>query len=369
MVRKKTSTTKCELNPLNSFAIVIPAHNEEKSITETIASCIELNYPKDKYKVFVIADNCSDRTAEIAVKNGAVCLERYDNDRRGKGFALSWGFKQILPHGHDALIVLDADCCLEPCALRIIDYYLQQGNKVLQANYINSNPDDSAISYAICVGGGIEQELFYAPKSDLNLAVFLKGTGMVFQRKILERYPWHAYSVVEDAEYTLKLLREGIPISFIDEVLFKTKSPVQPEQLKVQRTRWASGNISFGNIYSLKLIWEGLVNKQWRVLDAGWTFLVLSRPLVLLEYVIAIGFASLCSWLYPGQISNICLLIVIVLFLFYMLYFVLGIILVGINPHRIILLLGSPVVVIRLILISLIGIYGNKKDLWIRTPR
>ena len=193
-------------NPAHTFAIIIPAHNEEQTISTALHSCAGLDYPKDKYKIFVIADNCSDKTAEIAREKGAVCLVRYNEEEKGKGFALEWGFKQILPEGHDALVVLDADCQLDGHALRAFDYYLKQGEKVLQANDVASNPDNNAMSYAVAVGNLIENRLFYAPKSRLGLAVFLRGTGMVFRREVLEQHPWQAHSIVEDAEYTLRLM-------------------------------------------------------------------------------------------------------------------------------------------------------------------
>lgn len=82
-------------SPLHTFAIVIPAHNEENGITNTLRSCNDLDYPREKYKIFVIADNCTDRTAGIAEENGAVCLQRHDDAKRGKGYALAWGFSTL----------------------------------------------------------------------------------------------------------------------------------------------------------------------------------------------------------------------------------------------------------------------------------
>jgi len=223
--------------PKHTFAILIPAHNEENSISATLQSCGELNYPKEKYKVFVIADNCTDRTADIVRQNGATCFERFDEEKKGKGFALEWGFKQILPEGYDALVVLDADCQLANHALRIFDNYLKKGEKVLQANDAASNPDSNAMSYAVAIGNLIENRLFYAPKSKLGLAVFLRGTGMVFRREVLDQYPWSAHAIVEDAEYTLRLIKNGIKVNFVNEVKVSSEFPATKDQLRVQRER------------------------------------------------------------------------------------------------------------------------------------
>jgi cellulose synthase/poly-beta-1,6-N-acetylglucosamine synthase-like glycosyltransferase len=358
-----------ERNSASTFAIIIPAHNEEDVISRVLESSAKLDYPKDSYKVFIIADNCSDRTAEVAVKNGAACLERYDKKHKGKGFALAWAFDRILPEGYDAVIVVDADCQLDIHALRVFDQHLAGGDKVLQANDVSSNPDETTMSYAVAVGNLIENELFYLPKSQLGLAVFLRGTGMVFHREVLLSYPWKAHSIVEDVEYSLNLLRDGIRITFVGDVKVKSKYPVYKDQLNAQRMRWASGTFGFGKTHALKLIWVGLVKRNWLLADAGWTFLVLSRPLVLLELLIAMILAILCIRLWPGLFSNWLLGIGVGLILVQGLYWGIGIVLLGINARRIKLLLGAPILVLRLMAISLLGLIGINKDIWTRTPR
>ena len=355
-------------NPTHTFAIVIPAHNEEQNISTTLRSCAGLDYPKGKYKVFVVADNCSDRTAEIAKNNGATCLERYDEEKKGKGFALEWGFKQILPEGHDALVVLDADCQLDNHALRIFDHYLMKGEKVLQANDAASNPDSNAMSYAVAVGNVIENRLFYSPKSRLGLAVLLRGTGMVFRRDVLEQHPWQAHSIVEDVEYTLRLIRSGIIVSFINEVKVVSEFPGKKDQLQAQRMRWAR-NLGFSRTQALKLIWEGIVRGRGLLIDAGWTLLVLSRPLVLLELFIVVILGLFSVLFLPGPLSRELFAAGLVLVLIQLFYFGLGVVLLGVNGRRIVLLLSSPATIGRLIVISLLGVFGVRGNIWARTPR
>jgi cellulose synthase/poly-beta-1,6-N-acetylglucosamine synthase-like glycosyltransferase len=364
----REESASIEGTPANTFAIVIPAHNEEKNISTALRSCIALDYPRDKYRIFVIADNCSDRTAEIANNNGATCLERYDEEKKGKGFALEWGFKQILAEKHDALVVLDADCQLDNHALRIFDYYLKKGEKVLQANDAASNPDNNAMSYAVAVGNLIENRLFYAPKSRLGLAVLLRGTGMVFRREVLEQHPWKAHSAVEDAEYTLRLIKSGIKVRFINEVNVFSEFPDQKNQLQVQRMRWAK-NLGFSKMWAFRLIREGMIQGRGLLIDAGWTLLVLSRPLVLLELFIAVILGLFCAWLLPGPLSKGLFAVGLILLLIQFVYFGLGVALLGMNSRRIVLLLSSPATIGRLILISLLGVFGVRGNIWARTPR
>ena len=358
-----------EQEPAHTFAIVIPAHNEEDVLYETLKSCSKLDYPKDKYKVFVIADNCSDRTAEIATANGVICYERHDDVNIGKGFALSWAFERILPKNHDGFFVIDADCSVDAYALRVFDQYFKYGDRVLQANDVASNPDASPMSYAVSVGNVIENDLFYAPKSQLGLAVFLRGTGMVFHRDLLLQFPWGAHSIVEDVEYTLDLLRHAVSVKFVQNIKVRSTFPVTQEQLNVQRTRWASGNLSFGKKQAVKLLIEGVLQRSPTVMDAGFTLLVLSRPLVIAELFTVFAFSG-ANWLIYGTLfSAVCFGLAVCLLVSIGIYFGLGILFLGLNWHRLYLLLSTPFVVIRLIFIAIINVFEIKGKSWEKTPR
>ncbi|MFQ5799726.1 MAG: glycosyltransferase [Bacteroidota bacterium] len=251
----------------------------------------------------------------------------------------------------------------------MFDQHLGAGHRVLQANDVASNPDDCALSYAVAVGNLIENDLFYAPKSRLGLAVFLRGTGMVFHREVLQTFPWKAHSIVEDVEYSLNFFRNGIRIRYVDEVRVRSESPIHHDQLNVQRTRWARGNLSLGKKYALRLIWEALIMRNALLADAGWTLLVLSRPLVLCELLIAAVLTVLCFIFSPGLLSDVLLVTVLAITAVQGLYFGLGIVLLGLNARRLRFLLRSPVVILHLIWISLVAAFGTEKDVWARTPR
>lgn len=368
-LRQKKNVSEENRKNKHTFAIVMPAHNEEDTLSLALDSCASLDYPKNMYEVFVIADNCTDETEDVANSYGVNVLTRKDEINRGKGFALTWAFEQILPKEHDAIIILDADCKLDRHALRAFDVCLENGEKVLQSKYVVSNPDESPISYVSAVGNLIENDLFYWPKSELGLSVFLRGTGMVFAREILETYPWAAHSIVEDAEYSITLLRNGIRVVFLDDVAVASEFPANEEQLKVQRTRWASGNLTFGKYEAIKLMWQGIKNMDLVLADAGWTFLTLSRPLALLIMLLALVTSGGAYIIYGGADSKLLFNFAIILGLILLGYFFVGIGMLGINKHRIMLLLSAPIVIIKLVVISLLGLLGVNKDLWARTPR
>ena len=352
----------------HSFAIVIPAHNEEQVIADVLRSCAALDYPADKYRVYVVADNCSDRTAEVARNCIATCLERANDQQVGKGYALQWAFEQVLPLGHDAVVVLDADCTIAPQALRVFDRCLQDGSKVLQANYVLSNPDASAISYVARVGNILEYEYFYAPKSDLGLAVMLVGTGMVFHRSVLSDYPWRAHSLVEDAEYTLALASHGIRVRFVANVGVFQAGAERAEQLTVQRARWAGGTLQLGKRSAIRLIAKGLLTGRALLADAGWTLLIVSRPLVLLHLLLTLLLATLLGWLSPNGLSTALLLTGMGVLVVYAIYFGVGVARIGMSARRAGYLLATPFVLARLAMIVVIAGMSHRTA-WIRTPR
>ena len=352
-----------------TFIILIPAHNEEQVLGKTIAALKKLDYPQDRYRVIVIADNCTDGTARVAHESGFECFERADPRNRGKGQALSWAFDRLASEKFDAVIVLDADCLLDAHALKLFARYLDQGWMVLQPSFAASNPDDSPMSYAVAVGNILENDFFYAPKSRLGLTVFIRGSGFVLTREILISFPWRASSITEDIEYSASLIRSHIPIKFIPEVEVKSKFPTSARQLDVQRKRWAGGNIGFGKKNALHMISDGLRTGNWRLVDAGWTFVVLSKPLILFSSLAAMVLSILCFWLTPGKISAALLSAGLIIMGSMLAYLGLGIYRLGVDLHRIELLCRAPFVVLRLFLIALRSLTGRGTETWVRTPR
>ncbi|HGY56260.1 MAG TPA: glycosyltransferase [Caldithrix abyssi] len=365
-IKRRTETVS---HPQTRFSIIIPAHNEEKTIQKTIHSCQALDYSADLFDIYVVADNCADQTAQIAEQLGARVLERNDPKKRGKGFALSYAFGKLLPQNYDMFIILDADCIIDKHALNVFDRYVREGHRVLQANDVTSNPDDTPMSYALAVGNVIENDLFYAPKSMLGLAVLLRGTGMAFHKKVLEEIPWDAFSVAEDADYSLRLLRQNINVTFVQEVKVASEFPVTKEQLEAQRSRWAQGNFQLGKAQALKLIKEGLFGTRPLLVDAGWTLLILSKPFILGISLLAL-LASGTAWIIKPTLLNTQLASwSLFVFLGLAVYFVIGILLLGLNRKRLKYIVSVPQMIVKLGLISVKNLFSKNQKDWEKTPR
>lgn len=349
------------------FSIVIPAHNEEGNIRESIESCLSVDYPPDKLKIYVVADNCTDKTADIARLYNVECLERRNNEFMGKGYALSWAFEKILSK-HEAIVVLDADCTIDRDSLRIYSNYLDQGEKVLQANYAAKNADDNALSYILAVGLYIENALFYPAKAKVGLTSLLQGTGMVFDSEILKAHPWGSHSIVEDTEYSIQLVQNSIKIRFVDEVSVYADLPTSWEQVYTQRSRWVSGNVRMGRSHAISMIAGGIKKKSVVGIDAGITLLVLSKPAVLAISTSAAMLALFVDYYYEAagyylataSLANLLILVC---------YFLFGIIGFGVNRKRIGYLLKTPAILAGLIAITLKNSARPGGNVWERTPR
>src|ERR1039458_6708051 len=123
------------------FDIIVPAHNEAAVIARTIANLQQLDWPLDRYRILVVADNCTDDTATIARTAGATALERHDPTLRGKGYALRFAFERSLEQGWaDAVAVVDADAEVSPNLLEAFASRIENGAHAVQVYYGVMNP-------------------------------------------------------------------------------------------------------------------------------------------------------------------------------------------------------------------------------------
>jgi cellulose synthase/poly-beta-1,6-N-acetylglucosamine synthase-like glycosyltransferase len=265
--------------PTKSFAIIIPAHNEETVIGSTVASLMNLAYPRRLFDVFVIADNCTDRTAEAAVMKGAIALERHNHDLVGKGHALQWAFDRIRSHkAHDAYIILDADNITSRNLLSKLNNELHAGHEIMQCYLGTKNPNDSWVTRTIHLTYCFMNRFFQLPRERFGLCVPLGGTGVVLTGKILDTYGWSFTSLTEDLELTARLALDGIRVRWVHDAKVYDEKPVDFHSAFKQRQRWMTGHADVMTRYAGKLLWRGLRDRNKVALDAA---LYLSLPLLM----------------------------------------------------------------------------------------
>ena len=260
-----------------TFAIVVPAHNEELVIQKTLKSIFAVDYPRELFDVIVIADNCTDQTANIVRSAGATAYERTNLSLVGKGYALRWGFDTILNSNkqYDAVVVIDADCEVTPNMLNVLHSYMLHGARVVQIADIVLLKPGVWNSEIIRLGFTLYNVVRLLGKRLLGCSVGLRGTGMCFSTGVLRELPWQAYSFAEDLEYGLNLILHGIKVNFAPEAAVISAMPDQSKQSETQRARWESGRKPLVRHYSPKLLSQAIKKMSYPLFD---TFLDLIMP-------------------------------------------------------------------------------------------
>jgi cellulose synthase/poly-beta-1,6-N-acetylglucosamine synthase-like glycosyltransferase len=355
--------------PSQFIVILIPAHNESIGLQAVLECCHAVDYPKELYSVTVIADNCTDNTAQIAGECGAACLERFDTEKRGKGEALEWAIPQVLESNPDAIMILDADCFLDSQSLKTCDFELTRGRHVIQLPYLVSNPDDSFGSYCQALARTIENLLFYQPKSKLGLSCFLLGTGMVFRRDILERFPWKCGGVTEDLEYSVQLIENNVRPVFVGDSGLVSPFPVDTDQLATQRARWVFGGLQTVWNSGGSLLRKGIFQCHFIALEAAVSMFYISRPVVFCQVALSGLLASACLMLFPSFWSAMLVAVWCGTIALYFCYVALGVLVLGVTWKRMKSLFLIPVFTFIYLGITAKSLLFRRPKEWERTPR
>ncbi len=252
-----------ETSSNRKFAIVVPAHNEEKIIAKTIYSLSGLIYPKRNYDVFVIADNCNDSTANLARSLGANVLERHNKEKTGKGYALRWAFDILLEENeYDAIVVVDADSLISGNYLEVMNYYLENNSRVIQSSdLVLPEPGNWSIE-STRIGFMLYNYVKPLGRKVLNFNMGLRGNGMCFKSEVLKDVPWQAWSLTEDVEYGLVLLLNGIKIDFAPEATVFAQMPTEAKNAESQRSRWEMGRYQIVQRYTLKFLYQSIKKRS-----------------------------------------------------------------------------------------------------------
>ncbi len=241
---KRKDTDSKSYAPEKKFALIIAAHNEEKVIAHVIESLFKQNYPKGLYDVFVIADNCTDNTAQIATDHGALVHTRVNNELRGKGHALEWMFSKIftMQEKYDAISVFDADNLVTSNYLLEMNAKLCQGHKVVQGYIDSKNPYDSWITCSYSIAFWLSNRIFQLPRYNLGLSCSLCGTGFCVDVDILKQIGWGATCLTEDLEFTMKLALSDLKVGWAHNAVVYDEKPLTLRQSWNQRIRWMQGH-------------------------------------------------------------------------------------------------------------------------------
>lgn len=257
------------------FDIVVPAHDEEATIAETVRSLLGVEYPRALYRVLVVADNCGDRTAEVAETAGARVLVRRDAGRRGKGHALAYAFARVLAEGFaDAVVVVDADSVVGPNLLGAFGARFASGAHAVQARYGVRNPAASWRTSLMTLALGLFHVERSMARERLRLSCGLRGNGMGFTCALLREAPHRACSIVEDMEYGMALGLAGHRVHYVDEVQVLGEMPSSATAARSQRRRWEGGRFALARTHVPRLLGLAVKRRDPLLLDLAMDLIV-----------------------------------------------------------------------------------------------
>ncbi|MEM6753182.1 MAG: glycosyltransferase [Cyanobacteria bacterium P01_C01_bin.38] len=242
-------------------AVLVPAHNEEMIIRSTL---MDLKWKLQKeYKFIVIADNCTDATVEIARTVGATVIERHDENRRGKGYALDYGLEYIQQEPPDVVVFIDADCFVQQGTIEKLTELAIATKRPVQATYLMSkpalsSPKDSVSAFAFKV----KNKVRLLGLKQLGLPSVLVGTGMAFPWSVIRSVNLASGSIVEDMKLGLDLNIAGYPPLFCPHAAVTGCLPQQGQAAESQRTRWEHGHLQTLLTYVPRLIESAVKQKR-----------------------------------------------------------------------------------------------------------
>jgi cellulose synthase/poly-beta-1,6-N-acetylglucosamine synthase-like glycosyltransferase len=239
--------------------VLMPAHDEAAGIAAAIDTVLPQLRGDDR--LLVVADNCSDRTAAIAAERGAEVIERHDLDRRGKGYALDHGVRHLAAASPAVVIVIDADCAVEPGSIDLLASECMRRHGPVQALYLMLAPPGAGLKQRMAeFAWAVRNELRPLGWQRLGGPCQLMGTGMAFPWATISNASLASASIVEDMQLGLDLAAAGSPPSFCAAARVTSGFPAQASASVAQRTRWEHGHLAMIASRGLPMLWSGIVS-------------------------------------------------------------------------------------------------------------
>lgn len=276
-----------KVNKNHRFMAIIPAHNEEAVVGNLIESLKNQNYDKDLYDIYVIADNCTDNTAQVAKEAGAIVYKRFDETKKTKGYALDWFLKQKIEENapYDAFFIFDADNIVHPDFIKNMNKKLCQGEDVVQGYRDIKNPTDSWITAGYALFYWSMHRFYHLARYNLGLSPLLNGTGFMVKFDVVKPQGWDTVTLTEDIEFSLKRIIKGKKLGWATDAICYDEQPVGFKQSWSQRSRWTVGHIQCIKEYTKQLAVAAKENKTMMNFD-GLLYILGSIPMFIITLVL-----------------------------------------------------------------------------------
>jgi cellulose synthase/poly-beta-1,6-N-acetylglucosamine synthase-like glycosyltransferase len=229
-----------------------------------------LDYPRELYEIFVICDNCTDRTAFIAAAHGVHTFKRFNEVQRGKGFAMEWMLDQLWQRDRqfDAVVVFDADNLVSKNFLGEMNNKLMEGHRVIQSYVETKNPFDSWVTISYAITYWFINRMWQQARHNWGMASTLAGTGMCFEAELLKEMGWNATSLTEDVEFTARCIGSGIYPTWANQAIVYDEKPIKLISSIRQRLRWMRGHTDCARRYMKPLMLQAIKTRSFAQFDA-----------------------------------------------------------------------------------------------------
>lgn len=241
------------------YAVLIAARNEASVLPYLLDSIRQQDYPAELVQVYVCADNCTDQTAAVAAKHGAVVFERSSQTQIGKGYALRYLLEHINPESYDACLVFDADNLLCRDYISCINRSFSDGYEAVCGYRNSKNFVANWISYGYALWYIHDSVHLNRSRMLLGVSCAVNGTGFGFTRALVQRCGgWSFFTLTEDIEFDNWCAVNGVKIGFCGNAMVYDEQPTDFVASWRQRTRWMQGSIQLTILYGWQLLKNAL---------------------------------------------------------------------------------------------------------------
>ena len=275
-----------------ALAVVVPAHDETAGIAATLRALRAQLRPGDR--LLVVADNCSDDTAAVAMAEGAEVAERRDADLRGKGYALAFGIERLRESPPPLVVIVDADCLVQDGALDALAAACVRWDGPVQACYLMRHQGPVGLNGRVAeFAWRVKNRVRPRGAARLGWPCQLTGSGMAFPWPLIADAPLANGSIVEDMQLGLALAGAGHAPRFCEAARVDSFFPTATSAAQRQRTRWEHGHLGLIGQHALPLLGQALRRGDWGMLGLALDLAVPPLALLVLVTVALWGLAAL----------------------------------------------------------------------------
>ncbi len=349
------------------FLLLIPAHNEAEVLPQLLESIAVLDYPKEYFQTLLVADNCTDQTAQIGSAAGIKVYERFSNGPSDKTQALKAASEFIqsnlsLPPGC-FVVILDADGVLPPDYLLELDLAIAQHTdpKAIQTNRAVLNKDTSRVATLDAASEALRQRLQSQVRETLGLENSLYGLGSAFRADIFHWLTTEDQLVyADDKAWKAHLTQRGIPILHARKAMLFYQTATQQGNFARQRLRWVSGHYDMIRRFFLPVLGTAIRNGNASALDFAATIITLPRSFLLF---LSVSFCAIAV-VWP-QLSIVPWQIWCGLMLCFPLYAALGLSFISAKPQQYAYLFGGLTMVSSVVLSNMRRLLRVGESQWV----